>query len=513
MAIGDNLYTVEINDSEFEREGWKRGRYKGTKLTAAQINKFTEGDVTFGKEPVIEQYSKTIYVFNKANSSFESNAGIFYPTTDEFTQTLPDKTIIDTTNFKIDRAVTFNINDPSDFSQIEPGANENDPSFHLFDTQVKHDLALFNTCSVRFFDNANNGFVKPQYIVGYNRGEFKPAAAYFQSSSAATNVIAEQGTDHFNYTLSANARLYINPNVEEWYIAQDNASGSQGTLTLGNTAITIDHNGTTTDINGVEGYLFELSKTINSKNPYYIVFNQGSGGPGVFKEKNIIKAFDIHQLAESGSAHDFGSSDEFKIVTTGRYGSTFAITYPNNSEEYVIFREFISNNTIHLNFNLATEAPAGVGDGGVIIPSNLHPKIKESLNTFLSNAGLGAQGGTGGNFGLGGVTAVEEEQQGSSLIRVTNAGFGKNDDGPATSPAGGGGKASDIRLKENIIFLRKSLSGIPIYKFNYKGKSETYTGTMAQDLLKLGLNKAVSKDANGYYLVNYNLIDVDMKKV
>ena len=33
MAIGDNSYTVEINDSEFEREGWKRGRYKGTKLT------------------------------------------------------------------------------------------------------------------------------------------------------------------------------------------------------------------------------------------------------------------------------------------------------------------------------------------------------------------------------------------------------------------------------------------------------------------------------------------------
>ena len=36
---------------------------------------------------------------------------------------------------------------------------------------------------------------------------------------------------------------------------------------------------------------------------------------------------------------------------------------------------------------------------------------------------------------------------------------------------------------------------------------------MAQDLLKLGLNKAVSKGTNGYYLVNYNLIDADMKKV
>lgn len=72
---------------------------------------------------------------------------------------------------------------------------------------------------------------------------------------------------------------------------------------------------------------------------------------------------------------------------------------------------------------------------------------------------------------------------------------------------------SDIRLKENIIFLKKSPSGIPIYKFNYKGKPETYTGTMAQDLLKLGLDKAVIKNSNGYYSVKYNLIDVNMKQI
>ena len=36
---------------------------------------------------------------------------------------------------------------------------------------------------------------------------------------------------------------------------------------------------------------------------------------------------------------------------------------------------------------------------------------------------------------------------------------------------------------------------------------------MAQDLLKLGLNKAVVKNSNGYYSVKYNLIDVDMKQI
>ena len=64
-----------------------------------------------------------------------------------------------------------------------------------------------------------------------------------------------------------------------------------------------------------------------------------------------------------------------------------------------------------------------------------------------------------------------------------------------------------------IIYLKKSPSGIPIYKFNYIGKPNTYIGTMAQDLIKLGFNQAVIKEPNGYYSVNYNIIDVNMKQI
>ena len=73
-------------------------------------------------------------------------------------------------------------------------------------------------------------------------------------------------------------------------------------------------------------------------------------------------------------------------------------------------------------------------------------------------------------------------------------------------------KLSDERAKENIIKIKYSDSGIPIYHFNYKGDNTTWTGTMAQDLLGLGREDAVGTK-NGFYTVNYNLIDVDMKKV
>ena len=71
---------------------------------------------------------------------------------------------------------------------------------------------------------------------------------------------------------------------------------------------------------------------------------------------------------------------------------------------------------------------------------------------------------------------------------------------------------SDKRLKENIVKISYSDSGIPIYHFNYKGDNTTWTGTMAQDLIKMGREDVVGKE-NGYYTVNYNLIDINMKKV
>jgi len=69
---------------------------------------------------------------------------------------------------------------------------------------------------------------------------------------------------------------------------------------------------------------------------------------------------------------------------------------------------------------------------------------------------------------------------------------------------------SDIRLKENINKTGVSKSGIPIYTFNYKGEDQLWSGAMAQDLLNIGREDAVTTMGNGYYGVYYDMIDVDM---
>ena len=42
-------------------KSWKRSRYEGSRLTGAKINKYTEGDITYGLNPVVGQKSVAFY--------------------------------------------------------------------------------------------------------------------------------------------------------------------------------------------------------------------------------------------------------------------------------------------------------------------------------------------------------------------------------------------------------------------------------------------------------------------
>ena len=71
---------------------------------------------------------------------------------------------------------------------------------------------------------------------------------------------------------------------------------------------------------------------------------------------------------------------------------------------------------------------------------------------------------------------------------------------------------SDRRLKENIKKIGESISGLGIYKFNYIGKAKQYIGAIADEVIKVVPEAAVTMD-NGYLGVNYDLIDVTFKEV
>jgi uncharacterized protein YjbI with pentapeptide repeats len=79
---------------------------------------------------------------------------------------------------------------------------------------------------------------------------------------------------------------------------------------------------------------------------------------------------------------------------------------------------------------------------------------------------------------------------------------------PAPSPI-----FSDITMKENIVQIGKSPSGLNIYEFNYKGDVQKYRGVVAQELLNTQFEVALTKDSIGRYMVNYSIIDVEFEKI
>jgi len=79
---------------------------------------------------------------------------------------------------------------------------------------------------------------------------------------------------------------------------------------------------------------------------------------------------------------------------------------------------------------------------------------------------------------------------------------------PTRAVAMGGIEPSDIRLKTNIEFIGKSISGINIYTFNYVNKKGKYEGVMAQEVPWASI-----KNENGYLSVDYSKIDAKFKRL
>ena len=165
-----------------------------------------------------------------------------------------------------------------------------------------------------------------------------------------------------------------------------------------------------------------------------------------------------------------------------------------------------------------------------ISPSNANGTITIEFTTVSSRgitatpATTGFQSGNAGtntmnytfgavssNTNIGGITANVKQNGGSVIATVTSSDIIIQNVG-----------RSDKRLKENIEFIKKSKSGIPIYQFNYLpiytedlglDITKRYQGVLAQDLIELGMDGAVITDKRGFYEVLYDEIDVDFIEV
>jgi len=55
--------------------------------------------------------------------------------------------------------------------------------------------------------------------------------------------------------------------------------------------------------------------------------------------------------------------------------------------------------------------------------------------------------------------------------------------------------------------------GLNVYQFNYKNEEGLYQGVIAQELIGTNYEDSLSLNENGLYVVDYNKIDVEFKKL
>ena len=80
------------------------------------------------------------------------------------------------------------------------------------------------------------------------------------------------------------------------------------------------------------------------------------------------------------------------------------------------------------------------------------------------------------------------------------------------SDTGNVGNASDMRLKEGIVPVGSTPSGLTLYEFSYIGSPERYVGVMAQEVLT-HTPEAVIAQPSGVLFVDYSMIDAEMRRV
>lgn len=189
-----------------------------------------------------------------------------------------------------------------------------------------------------------------------------------------------------------------------------------------------------------------------------------------------------------------GVSDKLKALRTGV--ANFGRNMPNTAGQSVALSTSAGN--------------AAVGNQNAAFMSGLPYAQFASAGTqsALSAAQLQQQGA----LGLGGLMSRDYATSVQNYANQSDGGMGG-----LLGLAGSLGSAwissSDRRLKENIEAVGQDEdTGLTLYEFNYIGETQRYRGVMADEVQRV-MPRAVSLDADGYAMVDYNMLGIEMVEV
>lgn len=154
-------FNVEFDDALLELDGWKKPRYEGSKLTSAEINKYTAGDITYGLNPVVESKTTALYIGTNIDTGDVS---------------LTDNPLTEIKNHSyvtIDKILL--INNETDEIEVISKENMGDVAFNRLITEDFPEGSEVNT---KLLDISVGHKLKNKHFVKFNQGLLMKVYAY-----------------------------------------------------------------------------------------------------------------------------------------------------------------------------------------------------------------------------------------------------------------------------------------------------------------------------------------------
>ena len=181
-------YDVEFDDALLDLQGWKNPRYYGSKLTGRAINKYKGGDITYGRNPVVENKTTALYIVDTVIGGTEDP---------QFSQIkahsylgIKQILIIDEQNRSVDVI------------------DRNSEDFESFHRYITTDFPTGGKFRTRIVDKSIQNNLKKEYFVKFNKGYLLRAFNYKQTKTKPDGSNNILGNNNPNFAIFNSIFLY-----------------------------------------------------------------------------------------------------------------------------------------------------------------------------------------------------------------------------------------------------------------------------------------------------------------
>lgn len=154
----------EFNDSVLDTIAWNSSRYDGKQLQGSAINRYNKGDVSYGKTPVVRNYTRNIYVGDNIIGMSDNSSSIDDPSLVNF----PDFSYATTNRF-----FTINEDDSIVFTFLNRTQKDDYSDRKGFYRAFHKDFPQGSGCRILLNDIGAKTLLKDRYNVFFNNGVFQ----------------------------------------------------------------------------------------------------------------------------------------------------------------------------------------------------------------------------------------------------------------------------------------------------------------------------------------------------